>query len=136
VEGDDAEVQNTWIHIKAGELIMIERSYKFSDEDAHQLFDQAGLRVIQKWSDSSHPASPAHTLYLVERAAFHFVRTTAWPSAGDHLLLSAGLPAVQKEDNSGWQLLLQVWDKMSKNSFLMRVSESHQLEYPNQYPGR
>ncbi|PLW42010.1 hypothetical protein PCASD_10081 [Puccinia coronata f. sp. avenae] len=134
VEGDDAEVQNTWIHIKAGELIMIERSYKFSDEDAHQLFDQAGLRVIQKWSDSSHPASPAHTLYLVERAAFHFVRTTAWPSAGDHLLLSAGLPAVQKEDNSGWQLLLQVWDKMSKNSFLMRVSESHQLEYPNQYP--
>jgi uncharacterized SAM-dependent methyltransferase len=47
-EGDDSEVQNTLIYIKLEEFIMIKRSYKFSDEEAYQLFDQAGLRVIQK----------------------------------------------------------------------------------------
>lgn len=67
------------IQIKAGELISIEKSYKFTDEEVHQLFHSAGLRVIQTWSDQSHlplasrPTSgPIHSLYLVERAGFSF----------------------------------------------------------------
>ncbi|PLW42001.1 hypothetical protein PCASD_10071 [Puccinia coronata f. sp. avenae] len=133
VEGDGIEVGHTLIHLKAGELIMVERSYKLSDEDAYQIFDQAGLRVIQKWNDLPHPAT-THTLYLLERAAFHFVRTAPWPSTGDGPLPSAGLPAAQKEDSSGWQLLLQVWEAISKSSLPVPVSDSHQLKFPNQYP--
>ncbi|KAH9819961.1 histidine-specific methyltransferase [Melampsora americana] len=67
------------IHIESGELILIEKSYKFTDEEVHQLFHSAGLRVIQTWSDQSHlnvasrsTSGPTHTLYLIERAGFSF----------------------------------------------------------------
>jgi len=120
------------IEIQAGELIMIEKSYKYSADEAYQLFDQAGLRVIQKWSDSPDPVSPTHTLYLVERAAFHFVRTAPWPLTGDHPVSSpAALPVARKEGRSSWQLLLQAWDTVSKFSLFI---DGYQLNSPDQSP--
>ncbi|WAQ88150.1 hypothetical protein PtA15_9A275 [Puccinia triticina] len=127
VDGIGSKVQATSTRIKAGELILIERSYKFSPDDAYRLFDQAGLRVIQKWSDSPDQVAPTHTLYLIERAAFHFVRTPPWASTEDHPLSSAELPVIQKEDSSGWQSLRQIWAKNSKHSLPVRISDTHQL---------
>ncbi|POW19153.1 hypothetical protein PSHT_04954 [Puccinia striiformis] len=131
VAGVDTGVQDTLVRIKAGELLMIERSYKFSPDDVYRLFDQAGLRVIQKWSDSPDPVAPTHTLYLVERAPFHFVRSVPWPSVVDDPLSSAELPAIHKEETSNWELLLQVWDTMSKLSLPVRISGIHQLSSTN-----
>lgn len=83
------------IRIEAGELISIERSYKFTDEEAHQLFHLAGLRVIQSWSDQSHIPhhsrsfdGPSHSLYVVERAGFEF----------DEIDSSLSYPLVKLED--------------------------------------
>ncbi|KNE95880.1 hypothetical protein PSTG_10797 [Puccinia striiformis f. sp. tritici PST-78] len=131
VAGVDTGVQDTLVRIKAGELLMIERSYKFSPDDVYRLFDQAGLRVIQKWNDSPDPVAPTHTLYLVERAPFHFVRSVPWPSVVDEPLSSAELPAIHKEETSNWELLLQVWDTMSKLSLPVRISGIHQLSSTN-----
>ncbi|POW02144.1 hypothetical protein PSTT_11964, partial [Puccinia striiformis] len=125
VAGVDTGVQDTLVRIKAGELLMIERSYKFSPDDVYRLFDQA------KWSDSPDPVAPTHTLYLVERAPFHFVRSVPWPSVVDEPLSSAELPAIHKEETSNWELLLQVWDTMSKLSLPVRISGIHQLSSTN-----
>ncbi|WAQ82045.1 hypothetical protein PtA15_2A358 [Puccinia triticina] len=127
VDAVGSEVQAASIRIQTGELILVERSYKFSPDDAYRLFDQAGLRVIQKWSDSSDPVAPTHTLYLIERAAFHFVRTPPWPPTEDHPLSLAELPVIHKDDPSSWQSLLRIWAKISKHSLPVRISDRHQL---------
>ncbi|EGG01896.1 uncharacterized protein MELLADRAFT_110519 [Melampsora larici-populina 98AG31] len=79
VTQDEDSKKDSVIQIKAGELILMEKSYKFTDEEVHQLFHSAGLRVIQTWSDQSHlplasrpTTGPIHSLYLVERAGFSF----------------------------------------------------------------
>ncbi|KAA1112947.1 hypothetical protein PGT21_016348 [Puccinia graminis f. sp. tritici] len=131
VEGIGTAVEINLIQIKADELILVERSYKFSPDDAYRLFDQAGLRVIQKWSDSPDPVAPTHTLYLIERAAFHFFRTAPWPSMGDLPLSPADRPVIHKEASSNWQLLVQIWDTMSKHSLPIRMSDGHQHKSPN-----
>jgi hypothetical protein len=132
VEGIGPEVENNSIQIKADELILVERSYKFSPDDAYRLFDQAGLRVIQKWSDSPDPVAPTHTLYLIERAEFHFFRTAPWPSMGDLPLSPADRPVIHKDASSNWQLLVQIWDTISTHSLPIRMSDGdHQHKPPN-----
>ncbi|PWZ01904.1 hypothetical protein BCV70DRAFT_53228 [Testicularia cyperi] len=56
------------VQIKKGELIHMEASYKFSERETLNLFDFAGLRVVQRWSDSSD----RYDVWLVEKPAFHF----------------------------------------------------------------
>ncbi|MBW0481182.1 hypothetical protein O181_020897, partial [Austropuccinia psidii MF-1] len=82
-QGMSTEVKSTVIRIEAGELLMIEKSCKFSTDEAYDMFHQAGLRVIQSWSDrpntvgSEHVKKwmPTHTLYLLEKPSFTFIQS-------------------------------------------------------------
>lgn len=56
------------IAIKKGELIHMEASYKFSERETLNLFDYAGLRVVQRWSDKTD----RYDIWLVEKPSFHF----------------------------------------------------------------
>lgn len=56
------------IQMSTGELIHVESSYKYSEREALDLFDAAGLRVVQRWEDSSS----RYDVWLVERPNFHF----------------------------------------------------------------
>ncbi|KAN0066219.1 hypothetical protein ACQY0O_000313 [Thecaphora frezii] len=60
--------QGEAIQIATGELIHMESSYKYSQREALDLFDFAGLRVVQKWTDRSD----RYDIWLVEKPRFHF----------------------------------------------------------------
>ncbi len=63
------------IGIQKGELIHMEASYKFSERETLNLFDYAGLRVVQRWSDKSD----RYDIWLVEKPCFHFSNSAADP---------------------------------------------------------
>ncbi|KAI5123275.1 hypothetical protein M0805_009297 [Coniferiporia weirii] len=52
----------------AGELVNVEISQKYSDEDAYTMFTSAELRPIMRWTD----APGQYSLWLLERPAFTF----------------------------------------------------------------
>ncbi|SPO19840.1 related to TAD2 - tRNA-specific adenosine deaminase 2 [Ustilago trichophora] len=56
------------IKIEKGELIHMEASYKFGERETLNLFDYAGLRVVQRWSDKTD----RYDIWLVEKPSFHF----------------------------------------------------------------
>lgn len=108
---NDKQSNNLVITIEEGELIMIEKSHKYSHEQVCRLFDQAGLRVIQKWSDDRGilarnvhtPWLPTHTLYLVERPPFHFLRSAHLPCETDDPLPTPDLQSIQTEQTTSRQ---------------------------------
>ncbi|KZV82906.1 DUF323 domain-containing protein [Exidia glandulosa HHB12029] len=78
------------------ELVHIENAYKYSDEDAHALFDAAGLRVVHRWQCTRK----LYSLYMLERPAFFFplVKTPSTTA-------SFGMPTV-----SDWREMWKAWD--------------------------
>ncbi|PWN49665.1 hypothetical protein IE53DRAFT_317214 [Violaceomyces palustris] len=56
------------IFLDEDELLHMECSYKYSEREALDIFDYAGLRVIQKWTDKAS----RYDVWLVERPQFHF----------------------------------------------------------------
>lgn len=61
----------TPIEIERGELIHVESSYKYNEREALDIFDYAGLRIVDRWTDSNC----RYDMWLVERPAFHFTST-------------------------------------------------------------
>ncbi|GAA5920253.1 hypothetical protein JCM1841_000446 [Sporobolomyces salmonicolor] len=100
-----SEYDATEIHLKRGELLQIEVSYKYTPAEAMALFHLAGLRLIQQWTDSSH----RHSLYLVEKPSVWFPS----PSASKVLGLEKegrgknvyGVPSLED-----WEELWRAWD--------------------------
>ncbi|KAK4056348.1 hypothetical protein OIO90_002491 [Microbotryomycetes sp. JL221] len=58
----------TAVVLKQDELINIEYSYKYTDLEAHALFQAAGFRVVQKWADKQQ----LHSVYLLQQPAVLF----------------------------------------------------------------
>ncbi|KAJ9094912.1 hypothetical protein QFC19_007768 [Naganishia cerealis] len=56
------------VDVAAGELLNVEWSCKYSVTEMLEMFEQAGLRIIQYWKD---PESE-YRLWLLERPAFYF----------------------------------------------------------------
>ncbi|CEH17507.1 hypothetical protein CBOM_03925 [Ceraceosorus bombacis] len=78
------------IHIEEGELILVEVSYKHSELEIHDVLDQAGLRVVQRWSTDG---DKKYDMWLVERPAFHF--PSSHLNTGSRVDQLAGLTAQQ-----------------------------------------
>lgn len=51
------DIQLEDIHIKAGERVQVERSLKYSAEEATQLWQAAGMTEVSRWSASSEAYS-------------------------------------------------------------------------------
>ncbi|CAK5262132.1 unnamed protein product [Mycena citricolor] len=107
-----------------GEKVKIEESFKFSDADAYTLFSESSLRVIQRWTDSTH----RYSLWLLERPLFTFPLLSslhACDSRGQLVpkkLYSTspfGVPSPEE-----WQNLWAAWDfitrRMIPSSMLMQ----------------
>lgn len=94
VRGEETEP----ISIEAGELIHVESSYKYNEREALDIFDYAGLRVINRWTDSSE----RYDLWLVERPSFHFSSTRLL--TGSRQDIGAGLSVAQANGIRGsWE---------------------------------
>ncbi|GAA99435.1 uncharacterized protein L969DRAFT_93896 [Mixia osmundae IAM 14324] len=96
------EIDGQAVRIERGELLSIECSYKHNSVECHQLFKEAGLRVIQDWSDSEG----TYKLYLLERPSFHFPSpfiTSKTSKEGD--VSPFNLPSLDD-----WQQLWTAWD--------------------------
>lgn len=69
----------TTVELEEGELIHVERSYKYSEREMLDAIDHAGLRTVQRWTNNSN--GPKYDLWLVEKPPFHFQSTrvlTGW----------------------------------------------------------
>ncbi|KAJ7213917.1 DUF323 domain-containing protein [Mycena pura] len=101
------------------EKVKIEESFKFSDTDAHTLFSEAGLRPIQRWTDST----ARYSLWLLERPQFTFpllssslacdstgalVRKT-FPYSSSEPRARFGVPSPQE-----WENLWAAWDCITR----------------------
>ncbi|KAF7299791.1 hypothetical protein HMN09_00985100 [Mycena chlorophos] len=96
------------------ELVKIEESFKFSERDAYSLFAEAGLRPIQRWTDTSS----RYSLWLLERPRFTFpppASPLACNAAGELVPKKAysstpfGVPAPQD-----WENLWAAWDTITR----------------------
>ncbi|KAL4263281.1 EgtD Methyltransferase Superfamily protein [Pleurotus pulmonarius] len=92
------------------ELVKIEVSYKYSETDAYSLFTDAGLRPIQRWTDSA----TQYSLWLLERPPFMFPllkSPVAFNGLGEIVQTSPlsnspfGVPSPQE-----WSNLWAAWD--------------------------
>ncbi|KAG6829518.1 hypothetical protein H0H92_004320 [Tricholoma furcatifolium] len=79
------------------EMMKIEQSYKFSENDAFSLFAQSNLRPIQRWTDSSQ----RYSLWLLERPPFTFPLVKEPSMTGSPF----GVPTMEQ-----WKQLWSVWD--------------------------
>lgn len=88
------------IMIQKNELLNVEWSYKYSDEEAISLFRAAGLRVTHKWNDSHD----MYGLWLVERPSFNLLppNLPQWASTRHSL---QGVPLV-----ADWLEMWKCWD--------------------------
>ncbi|KAH9933269.1 hypothetical protein B0H21DRAFT_825820 [Amylocystis lapponica] len=96
----------------ANELVRIEVSHKYTDQDAYSLFTNANLRPIHRWTDSASK----YSLWLLERPQFLFpllaspATASALPeSSALSVRVSAstpfGLPCIEE-----WQTMWSAWD--------------------------
>jgi uncharacterized SAM-dependent methyltransferase len=92
------------------ELLKIEESHKYSDEDAYRLFSAAGLRPIQRWTDTSSQ----YSMWLLERPAFTFpLRSSGFACNSEGYLVPQkkyanspfSVPSPQE-----WENLWMAWD--------------------------
>lgn len=88
------------IKFARGELVRIERSYKYTPHEAAALLASAGLRVVQKWTDDERTGG--YSLYLVEKPLFWFPSTLEAKAKGVNPF---GLPSLQE-----WDALWKAWD--------------------------
>lgn len=84
--------------VDEGELIHVERSYKYSERETLDAFDHAGLRVVQRWT-SGHAGLPQYDLWLVEKPPFYFQSTRLLTGWRDQL--SRGLSIAQAHNSNG-----------------------------------
>ncbi|THH27007.1 hypothetical protein EUX98_g7189 [Antrodiella citrinella] len=89
------------------EMIRVEVSQKYSDEDAYALFSEAELRVIHRWTDSASQ----YSLWLLERPIFSFpLLTTPTPAANRQRASTPfGMPTVQE-----WHAMWAAWDYVNR----------------------
>lgn len=86
------------IEIEEGELIHVESSYKYNEREALDIFDFAGLRVVNRWTDDSEH----YDIWLVERPPFHFSSTRLL--TGSRKDMGAGLSAAEANGMRGsWE---------------------------------
>ncbi|GLB38624.1 putative histidine-specific methyltransferase, SAM-dependent [Lyophyllum shimeji] len=84
-----------------GEVLKIEQSYKFSENDAFSLLMESNLRPIQRWTDSSQK----YSLWLLERPPFSFPLLKA-PSETS---TPFGVPSMQD-----WEQVWSLWDCITR----------------------
>jgi len=92
------ETTDECIHIAEGELLLIERSYKYNNAEIERLFDEAGLRLVNRWHHKEHD----YTLNLVEKPAFYFPSTQLISNQGSNPF---GLPSLED-----WNKLWKAFD--------------------------
>ncbi|KZT44446.1 hypothetical protein SISSUDRAFT_1038961 [Sistotremastrum suecicum HHB10207 ss-3] len=81
------------------ELIHVEYSYKYSVDDALQLFQDADLRPVQRWTDSRK----LYSLWLLERPPFQFPLLKVPSTTPD--TNPFGAPTL-----SDWEEMWKAWD--------------------------
>lgn len=91
----------THIDFEKGELIRIERSYKYTPREAASMLAAAGLRVVQKWTDDEK-SGEGYAMYLAEKPAFHFPSSVDALDGGENPF---GLPSLKE-----WDRLWAAWD--------------------------
>jgi uncharacterized SAM-dependent methyltransferase len=84
--------------IPEGELLLIERSFKYSALDIIKLLDRSGLRLVKDWKHTKHD----YGLYLVEKPSFSFPSTQVALEKG---LNPFGLPSLDE-----WKRLWAAFD--------------------------
>lgn len=86
------------IEIEKDELIHVESSYKYNEREALDIFDYAGLRVINRWEDDSQH----YDIWLVEKPPFHFSSTRLL--TGSRKDMGAGLSVAEANGMRGsWE---------------------------------
>lgn len=87
-------------------MVRIEVSYKYTQLEAQELFDAAGLRLVQRWTDSRN----LHSIYIVERPSFHFpLHHSLAPQTNPY-----GLPSLKE-----WETMWVCWDTITVRDFLL-----------------
>ncbi|KAI0631951.1 DUF323 domain-containing protein [Trametes polyzona] len=88
------------------ELVRVEVSYKFSEEDAYTLFSEAGLRPVHRWTDNASQ----YSLWLLERPKFMFPLLKSPSIEGKEAARSPfSLPTVEE-----WQNMWAAWDFITR----------------------
>lgn len=95
----DGDLAATEVTFARGDMLAIEVSHKYTPAQAADLFDKAGLRLIQTWRD---PADDVHRLYLVERAPVHFPSTRG-----------LAYPVARTPTMDDWRELWKAWDTLT-----------------------
>lgn len=86
------------IEIEEGELIHVESSYKYNEREILDVFDYAGLRVVERYSDDKE----LYDVWLVERPGFHFSSTRLM--TGSRQDMGMGLTVEQANGQRGsWE---------------------------------
>ncbi|KAK4702985.1 L-histidine Nalpha-methyltransferase / hercynylcysteine S-oxide synthase, partial [Phenoliferia sp. Uapishka_3] len=90
------------VTLKKNEMVRIEVSYKYTQLEALALFDAAGLRLVQQWTDSRR----LHSIYLIEKPAFHFPLHASLGVAP--AINPYGLPSLHE-----WETMWKTWDTIT-----------------------
>jgi hypothetical protein len=94
-------------------LIAIEVSYKFTQIEAQAVFDAAGLRLVQQWSDSRS----LHSIYLLEKSTFNFESCLPLVEIPKEVTKNPlGLPSLDE-----WEMLWKTWDAVTVSPVSLRV---------------
>lgn len=83
-----------------GKGIIYDQRAQFSESDAYNLFAEANLRPIQRWTDNTG----RYSLWLLERPAFSFPLLDS-PSVVSDQNTKYGLPSLDD-----WHNMWRVWD--------------------------
>ncbi|KAM0789841.1 hypothetical protein ACM66B_006688 [Microbotryomycetes sp. NB124-2] len=96
------------IHLKQDELINIEYSYKYTELEAHALFQAAGFRVVQRWSDNQQ----LHSVYLLEQPLIAFPSSAPIVRAigADAPLNPYSVPTIED-----WERMFGAWDALTRH---------------------
>lgn len=106
------------VSVKQGELIAIERSYKYTVDEANALFAASGLRIVRKWADTEQTG--VYNLFLLEKPQFAFPSTLDAIKKGENPF---GVPTLQN-----WDLLWSAWDCVVRQ--INRRNDGHQADLP------
>ncbi|KAL4243691.1 EgtD Methyltransferase Superfamily protein [Abortiporus biennis] len=98
----DPSTQNPISFLK-DELVHIEVSHKYSDKDAFNLFSEANLRPVNRWTDSSN----RYSLWLLERPTFTFPLLKV-PSVSEGRS-PFGMPTIEE-----WKDMWAAWDFINR----------------------
>lgn len=88
------------IQLIRDELVSIERSYKYTLDEAEALFAAVGLRIVARWNDTDRTGD--YNLFMVEKPPFGFPSTLETVEKGGNPF---GLPTIAE-----WDSLWKAWD--------------------------